>query len=319
MAAPDGRWDIRGRTVLVTGGTAGIGYATARDLVGRGARVIITGRDADRGNEAAAVLASDRSDASVRFLRADHATVGGNQRLARDVAVQTTGLDVLVNNVGGLTDTRRETADGYECTLAMNFVGPYALTMQLLPLLRAAAPSRCVNVVSAAFKLWKRDPFDDVQATRSFVGGDVYAHTKLLNVLFGLALADRLADERITVNLVHPGVTWTQMTQSQTVETMPSWRWVWPVVRAIQRHGTPEKAARRVVYLTAAAEAEASTGEYFERGRRPRWLSARELDHTTQERAWELGAQLVDQARTGLMPSDDGPVPESGRVAPRAH
>lgn len=296
-------WDIRGRTVLITGGTGGIGYATAQNLVRRGAHVIITGRDTDRGHEAAAELARDAS-ASVTFLQADHATVGGNQRLARDVRAHTSDLDVLVNNVGGLTDTRQMTADGYEWTLAMNFVGPYTLTAQLLPLLRASAPARCVNVVSAAFKMYKRDPFEDVQATRSFVGGDVYAHTKLLNVLFGLALARRLADEQITVTLVHPGVTWTRMTQSQTVQATPSWRWVWPLVRLIQRHGSPDKAAGRVAYLASAIEAGAHTGAYFERGPRPRRLSARELDPATQQQAWQLGAQLLDRAPTRLAASE---------------
>jgi hypothetical protein len=70
------------------------------------------------------------------------------------------------------------------------------------------------------------------------------------------------------------------MTQSQTVQATPSWRWVWPLVRAIQRHGKPEKAARRLAYLAAATEAEKYTGAYFERGPRPRRLSDREPDHT---------------------------------------
>ncbi|HSJ45557.1 MAG TPA: SDR family NAD(P)-dependent oxidoreductase [Euzebyales bacterium] len=308
MAATDELWDIRGRTVLVTGGTGGIGYAAARNLVRRGARVIITGRDADRGNEAAGSLAREGTSASATFLQADHATVGGNQRVGRDVRAYTARIDVLINNVGGLIDTRRETADGYEWTLAMNFVGPYALTTHLLPVLRASAPSRCVNVVSAAFRMWKRDPFNDVQSTQAYVGGDAYARSKLLNVLFGLALAGRLVDERITVTMVHPGVTWTRMTQSQTARTMPSWRWVWPVVRLIQRHGSPDKAARRVAYLASAAEPGARTGEYFERGPRPKRLSARELDPAVQEQAWHLGAQLVERAPTRLS-AQEGPTP----------
>ena len=93
------------------------------------------------------------------FLPADHATVGGNQRVAEEVRAAVSGLDVLVNNVGGLHQSRRETTDGYEATLAMNFVGPFALTRELLPLLQARAPARCINVVSAAFKT--------VKATRS--------------------------------------------------------------------------------------------------------------------------------------------------------
>ena len=99
------------------------------------------------------------------FIQADHSTVGGNQRLGRQVRAGFTRLDVLINNVGGLHEHRRETADAYEATLAMNFVGPFALTAELVPLLRANAPSRCVIVTSAAFKMCKDDPFADVQST----------------------------------------------------------------------------------------------------------------------------------------------------------
>ena len=130
-------------------------------------------------------------------------------------------LDLLVNNVGGLYPNRCETPDGYEAMLAMNFVGPYTLTCELLPLLRASAPSRCVNVVSAGFKMWNTDPFTDVQSTQRFTSGDTYAHTKLLNVLASLAWVRRLNDDQITVNVVHPGMSWTQMTQSMTAQTIP--------------------------------------------------------------------------------------------------
>jgi NAD(P)-dependent dehydrogenase (short-subunit alcohol dehydrogenase family) len=223
MVAKPEQWDMKGRTVLVTGGTGGIGYATARALARSGAHVIITGRDAGRGENAAAAIRRESSGESVTFIQADHSTVGGNQQLADRVRKALGGLDVLVNNVGGLYETRWETADGFEATLAMNFVGPFALTAELLPLLQAKAPSRCVNVVSAAIRMYG-DPFDDVQSRAGFIGADVYGQTKLLNLLFGLALARRLAPGHITVNMVHPGVTWTDMTRSQTWRTMPAWR-----------------------------------------------------------------------------------------------
>jgi NAD(P)-dependent dehydrogenase (short-subunit alcohol dehydrogenase family) len=235
----------------------------------------------------------------VTFLPADHATVGGNVDLADRVAATVTGLDVLVNNVGGLYDRRWETADGYEATLAMNFVGPVTLTMRLLPLLRACAPARCVNVVSAAFSTWRRDPFADVQSTNGYVPADVYSRAKLLNLLAALALAGRVAADGITVNAVHPGMAWTGMTRSMTSRTMPSVRYLWPLLRLVQRHRSPVTAGRRVATLASADAIASYTGGYFEKGLTPHRLSPRELDVDTQQRAWRLATDLINGARTG--------------------
>jgi NAD(P)-dependent dehydrogenase (short-subunit alcohol dehydrogenase family) len=298
MTRDSGQRPMRGRTVLVTGGTGGIGYQTALALAQGGAQVLITGRTVGPGEDAAAAIRRDSGHEQVRFLQADHATVGGNQQLADQVRAAFPNLSVLVNNVGGLYQARWETADGYEATLAMNFVGPFALTGELLPLLRANAPAQCVNVVSAGYKLWKPDPFQDVQSTQRYVSGDVYAHTKLLNVLGSLALARRLPADEVTVNLVHPGMSWTPMTQSMTAQTIPALRLVWPLARLVQRLRSPEKAGHRVASLVASPPTDLTTGAYFEG--KPRRLSARELDPQLQQRAWQLGCQLVAEAPTRL-------------------
>jgi NAD(P)-dependent dehydrogenase (short-subunit alcohol dehydrogenase family) len=298
MVTQSDKWPMHGRIVLVTGGTGGIGYHTARFLARWGAQVLITGREPATGEQAAAAIRRECGQELVRFLQADHATVGGNQRLADQVRTAVPGLDVLVNNVGGLYQSRWETADGYEATLAMNFLGPFALTNELLPLLAANAPARCVNVVSAAFKMWKPDPFQDLQSIARYVSGDAYEHAKLLNVLFSLALAKRLPAEQVTVNLVHPGMSWTPMTQSMTSQTIPSLRLVWPLVRLVQRHRSPEKAARRVAFLASSPRVSGYTGRYFEGKPTPKRLSARELDPAFQQRAWQLGAELVAGAGT---------------------
>jgi NAD(P)-dependent dehydrogenase (short-subunit alcohol dehydrogenase family) len=234
---------------------------------------------------------------SVEFIQADHSTVGGNELLAEQLREAVTALDVLVNNVGGLYATRWETADGYEATLAMDVVGPFALTSALLPLLEARAPARCVNVVSAAFQMWKQDPFEDVQSRERYVSGDVYAHTKLLKVLLSLALAKRLSPE-ITVNVVHPGIAWTDMTRATTRDTIPSMRLLWPMLRLIQRRGSPEKAARHVAFLASSPDVSGYTGAYFTSKPTPKRLSERELDPEQQERAWQLASQLVADAPT---------------------
>jgi NAD(P)-dependent dehydrogenase (short-subunit alcohol dehydrogenase family) len=289
---------MQGRTVLVTGGTGGIGYQTARVLARWGAQVIITGLEPTAGEQAAAAIRRESGHELVGFLQADHATVAGNQQLADQVRAAFPTLSVLDNNVGGLYQTRWETTDGYEATLAMNFVGPFTLTSELLPLLQANAPARCVNVVSAGFKLWKPDPFQDIHSTQRFVSGDAYAHTKLLNLLFSLDLARRVPAEQVTVNLVHPGMSWTQMTRSMTSQTIPALRLAWPLLRVVQRLRSPEPAGHRVASLVASPLAATITGAYFEGKPTPRRLSARELDPQLQQRAWQLGCQLVAKARS---------------------
>ena len=309
MSAAAASQPLVDQTVLVTGATGGIGRQTARALARSGAEVIITGRDPDTGERAAAAIARESGINSVTFLQADHSTVGGNQDLADRVRARVLRLSLLVNNVGGLYPTRRETADGYEETLAMNFVGPYALTAELLPLLRAERPSRCVNVVSASFKMSKADPFADVQSTQRFVSGDAYAHAKLLNVLSSLAWASRLTAAQVSVNVVHPGLSWTQMTRSMTAQTMPSWRLLWPILRILQRRGSPDKAGGRVAYVASSPQTVGYTGEYFEGRRTPSRLSARELDPQNQDRAWNLGAELMTTAPTNRR---QHPGPEAG-------
>ena len=225
--------------------------------------------------------------------------MGGNQELANRVRAAFSNLDVLVNNVGGAYATRWETADGYEATLAMNVVGPFALTAELIPVLQANAPSRCINVVSAAYKMCKRDPFEDVQSNERYLSAEAYAQTKLLNMLCTFALAKRLGAERVTVNTVHPGLSWTQMTQSMSADTMGLPKPLWPVLRLLQRAGSPVRAGKRVALLACSPQVRSYTGEYFAGGVRPKRLSPRELDGANQARAWQLASRLVADAPTG--------------------
>jgi NAD(P)-dependent dehydrogenase (short-subunit alcohol dehydrogenase family) len=282
--------------VLVTGGTGGIGFETALELARRGEEVLVTGRDVARGQEAVSRLRQAAGHGRIGFLRADHATVGGNLAAADAALDRLGGLDVLVDNVGGVFETRQETADGYEATLAANFVGPVALTSRLLPALGAGPRSRCVSVVSSAFTMWKRDPFDDVQNAEGYVGISAYGHAKLLNLLWTLALARRMAESGGVANAVNPGMAWTSMTRSLTPTTVPAWRFVWPVVRFFQRRASPAKAAHAVVLLATGAVP--GNGGYYESGGKPGRLPQRCADPATQERAWELGEALTVRAPT---------------------
>jgi NAD(P)-dependent dehydrogenase (short-subunit alcohol dehydrogenase family) len=281
-------------TILVTGATSGIGFATAAGLAELGHTIFVTGRDEQRGRSAVEQLRG-RTRAVVHFLRADHSTVGGNLELAATLAEQVEGLDVLVNNVGGIYADRWETPDGYEGTLAMNFVGPVALTRALLPLLRHSE-ARCLNVVSSAFAMFDGDPFADLYSRKRYVGIEAYGRAKLLNVMWTQALAGR--ERELTVYLVNPGTAWTPSIERLERRAVPAWRFVWPLVRLFQRRASPAKAATAPIRLATATDLPEPSGTYFDEkaSAKPFPKAATHQPHVN--RGWELGETLVTTAPT---------------------
>lgn len=301
---------LQGRTALVTGGTSGIGFYTASALANMGAIVYVTGRDGKRGQDAERQMRMAAGHEHVYFLEADASTVRGNQDLVSCISAETDQLHILVNNVGGLYNDRWETGDGYEATLAMNFVGPFALTETLLPLLRQSTPARIVNVSSAGYTMWKGDLFKDVQACEGYSGVDAYNRSKYLNLLWTLALARRLEGGGITANVLHPGTAWTAMTKSSEPRSFPAgMRPLWPILRLIQRMGSPEKVARTTIYLASAPEVANITGKYFESSTHPKELGREVIDYAKQERAWELGSLLVRDAQTAVSKAAESVIP----------
>jgi NAD(P)-dependent dehydrogenase (short-subunit alcohol dehydrogenase family) len=284
-------------TILVTGATAGLGFATAARLAELGHTIFVTGRNEERGKAAAEHLRRRSRNRDIHFLRAEHASVGGNRELAATLLERVGRLDVLVNNVGGIYSDRWETEDGYEGTLAMNFVGPVALTRELLPLL-CQARGRCVNVVSSAFAMFKGDPFADLHSRECYVGIDAYGRAKLLNVLWTQALAEQ--EPGITAYLVNPGMAWTPSLQRLERRAVPAWRFVWPLVRWFQRHASPEKAARTAARVALAAEVADACGTYYNDKGRPDSLPLTATDRRNVRRAWALGERLAVDASTAV-------------------
>ncbi|HEX6308321.1 MAG TPA: SDR family NAD(P)-dependent oxidoreductase [Longimicrobiales bacterium] len=294
-----------GSVALVTGATSGIGYHTANGLARLGARVYITGRDPVRGEQAARQMCASAGHGGVEFIRADASTVGGNQQLARQVRSETDRLHVLINNVGGAYNDRRETADGYEATLAMHLIGPFALTDTLLPLLESGTPSRIVNVVSAAVGTWRGDPFEDLQSLRSYLGSRAYARSKLLNLLWTAALARRVRGTDIVVNAVDPGTAWTPMTAGIEPRSVPVWvSLIWPAFRWAQQRRSAEEAAYSSLLVATAPEAGRLHGAYVGSRGEPARAPAAVFDPKLQERTWSIAQQLVAYAPTALALSE---------------
>jgi NAD(P)-dependent dehydrogenase (short-subunit alcohol dehydrogenase family) len=298
----------RRSVALVTGATAGIGFFTAAGLAQRGWAVVVTGRDERRGERAAGDLRQRAGHDAVSFVAVDHSVAAENTRLAATVAHQVGSLDLLVNNAGGIYAQRWESTDGYEGTLAMNFVAPVALTRGLLPTLRRAH-ARAINIVSSAFKMAKGDPFADLSLERGYVGINAYARAKRLNVLWTQALAAREPD--ITVYAVNPGMAWTPSTQALTPAAVPAWRLVWPIVRWFQRRASAEKAATTPLAV-ATAHNPGPSGAYINDKSKPAQLPDGFSNAALLTRVWALGETLVAQARS----APPGPDPDDESRSP---
>lgn len=286
--------DLHTRAALVTGATSGIGLHTARRLAVRGATVLVTGRDPRRGTEAADQLRRAAGHERVEFIRVDHATVAANLALAEELQHRLGHLDILVNNVGGLVPSRATTGDGYELTLALNFVAPFVLTGSLLPLLLASDSARVVNVISSAFTMAKGDPLDDPQSEQAYAPLRVLARAKLLALVWTDALSDQHRSGRLSAVAVNPGMAWTPGTQALTPDAVPAWRYIWPIVRFFQRRADPDRAAASCEAV-ALAPVSAIDGRYFD-GRKPHPVPRRVLDPDLRERVLRLGQDLEDRA-----------------------
>lgn len=279
--------DLRGETVVLTGGTSGIGRAAATRLAARGATVAVVGRDRSRGETAAAE--ADALDGDVRFHRADLATRAAVRDLAADLRDSYDRIDVLAHNAGLSAGSRTETADGTELTLAVNHLAPYLLTRELVDRLAASAPARVVVTASDLHRRATLD-FGDLQFADEYDPLDAYARSKLANVAFTLELADRLPDDAgITANCLHPGfVPSTNLFRDAALRTRLAVR----VAGLVPGVGTTrEAAADRLVRLVASPEYADRTGRYV--GEAELTPADAATDPETRERLWTVSADLV--------------------------
>jgi len=197
--------DGKGRTALVTGATDGVGRVVAGALAKDGWRVLVHGRDRQRGETL--VREIEKAGGSATFLAADLASLAEVRRLAAEVRKATDRLDLLINNAGVMALPQRQTtADGFEMQLGTNYLGHYALTAHLLPLLRRGHQPRVVNLSSLAHRSGAIH-FDDLQSTRSYAPGKAYCQSKLAMLIFALELQRRsdAAGWGLMSNAAHPG------------------------------------------------------------------------------------------------------------------
>ena len=197
-----------GRLTAITGATGGLGLETALALAGAGADVVLTGRNAQKGQAALGAIRAQYPAASVRYAHLDLASLASVRQFAEQFAGEHATLDLLINNAGVMTPPQRQTTtDGFELQFGTNYLGHFALTERLLPLLRAGRKRRVVNLRSIAHKSGAAIHFDDLQWQRSYRPWAAYAQSKLAMLMFALELQRRSdANGRgLLSNATHPG------------------------------------------------------------------------------------------------------------------
>jgi NAD(P)-dependent dehydrogenase (short-subunit alcohol dehydrogenase family) len=189
------------RTIVITGATDGLGKGIATELAPTGARLILHGRDEEKGRALLDEL-RPRATGELEWRLAHFRSLDEVRDLA-DELLEEERIDVLVNNAGiGTAGPREESEDGYELTFQVNYLAPFLLTRRLLPSIRSSAPSRIVNVSSAG-----QAPidFDDVMLEQSYSGFQAYCQSKLALVMLTFDLAEELEGSGVTANCLHPG------------------------------------------------------------------------------------------------------------------
>jgi NAD(P)-dependent dehydrogenase (short-subunit alcohol dehydrogenase family) len=283
---------MQGKVCLVTGATNGIGLVAARELARCGAQVIVVGRSPARCDAAVAQIQDQTGSRMVEALIADLSSQQQVRDLARHFRDRFPRLDVLVNNAGGMGLRREATEDGLERTVAVNHLAYFLLTKLLLDRLRASAPSRVVNVASAAHRKAALD-FDDLLGKRSYNGWRQYCRSKLMNLLFTYELARKLDGTGVTANALHPGWVATGFAGNN------GWRGrVWQFVAHCFAVSV-EVGARTVVYLAAAPAVAGVNGRYFVR-ERVAPSSAESTDEAAAQRLWQISEQWTSRAPAGV-------------------
>jgi NAD(P)-dependent dehydrogenase (short-subunit alcohol dehydrogenase family) len=277
--------DMKGKVVVVTGGTSGIGQVAAESIAGMGARLILLARDRTRGEAALERLRKPSPGVAHTVYYADLSRLADMKRVGNEIAAGEPRVDVLINNAGALFTPRQVTPDGLEMTFATNHLSYFVLTHFLRERLIASAPARIVNTSSEAHRR-AHVHFEDLQNERGYRGFTVYSRSKLANILFTRELARRLEGTGVTANSLHPGFVATRFGDNNAGISSTVIGFLKKTVAI-----TPEKGAETIIYLATSDEPAATTGEYFVKSR-VTTPSKQAQDDKAAKRLWEESSRL---------------------------
>jgi NAD(P)-dependent dehydrogenase (short-subunit alcohol dehydrogenase family) len=274
-SAAAGALPMKGKVVLITGSTDGLGRDVARRVGALGAHVIVHGRNQERGQAVVDDITRD-GKGTARFYAADFASLDDVRRFAETLLRDYDRLDVLVNNAGVLLRDRQVSRDGHEMHFAVNYLAGFLLTRTLLPVIVRSAPARVVNVASGA---QSAIDFGDVMLERPGRAGEGYSQSKLAQVLFTISLAAELSDRNVSVTALHPA------TMMDTTMVRNS---------GMRARSTVAEGAEAVMrQITGSVE----SGQYYN-GLHPARAHAQAYDESARSRLWKISLQLTGLDRT---------------------
>ena len=248
--------DMRGKVVVITGATSGIGSVAAEQLAGMGARIVLVARDKARAESELSRLRERGSNTQHSVHFGDLSRLDEMKRVGREIAAAEPRIDVLINNAGALFSNRTVTTDGLEMTFATNHMSYFVLTEMLRERLLASAPARVINTSSDAHQRRRLD-FEDLQSAKDYSGFNVYGRSKLCNILYTRELARTLSGSGVTANSLHPGFVATRFGDNSGGAFSV-------MVRLAKNFAiSPEKGAETIVYLASSEDVAGVTGEYF--------------------------------------------------------
>jgi NAD(P)-dependent dehydrogenase (short-subunit alcohol dehydrogenase family) len=277
---------VKGKTCIITGATAGLGLETAARLGSLGARLVLVGRNREKGEAALAQLRARVANIAAEMHYADLSRHDEILRLAPALLDTAARIDVLLNNAGGIFARRETTPDGLERSFALNHMAYFRLTALLRTRLIASTPARIVNVASEAHRGVELD-FNDLQYSKRYSGWKAYQGSKLANILFTRELARRLQSTGITVNCLHPGFVATDFGNNN--------RGIWRLGIAIGKRLAAisvERGADTPVYVSSSPELDGVSGKYFDKCRE-RAPDEPAQDDSAAARLWEESEKLA--------------------------
>lgn len=276
---------LDGKICLVTGATDGMGKATAKALAELGGEVLLVGRNPKKGTEVMREIRQACGHDRVELLHCDLSSQSDIRALAERVNTQFPRLDVLVNNVGGVIEPRRETVDGIEYTWALNQLSYFLLTNLLLEKLKRSAPARIVNVSSYGHQ--GRIHFSDIEMKRDYSVFGAYMQSKLANIMFTYELDRRLGSSGVTANVLHPGWVGSAFGSSTGLAKRIAF-----AIARLTFMKRPAQGAETAIYLASSPEIEGVSGSYFADKRAIR-SSDESYDEENAKRLWDVCSEMT--------------------------